>query len=180
MLPTVRRSWAPTGQTPILRHVLRSWSKVSAISALSMSPIRQRWSFYARFYSRDLVRAPQVLAFLKLLRRQLHRPLILLWDRGQSHKALDVRQYLERHRATIRAEFLPPYAPELNPVEFGWAYLKHQRIPNHGYPRIGRLHRRLRYEAGRLRRRQDLLGSFMMGCDLWLHRKPRHSPRGRH
>jgi len=176
MLPTVRRSWAPSGQTPILRHVLRNWSKVSAISALSLSPVRKRWGYYARFYSRDLVRAPQVLAFLKLLRRHLGGPLIVLWDRGQSHKALAVRQYLEQHRHQIRTEFLPPYAPELNPVELGWAYIKHQRIPNHGYPIVGRLHHRLRYEARRLRRRQDLLGSFMMGCDLWLHRKPRLSP----
>lgn len=176
MLPTVRRSWAPTGQTPVLRHVLRCWSKVSAISALSISPVRNHWSFYARFYSRGLVRGPQVLAFLKLLRRQLGGPLLLLWDRGQPHKAIPVREFLERHQRQIRAEFLPPYAPELNPVELGWAYLKHQRIPNHGYPQVTRLHRRLRYEARRLRRRQDLLESFLEGCDLRLDSKPRRSP----
>jgi len=180
MLPTVRRSWAPTGQTPILRHVLRKWSKVSAISALSLSPVRRRPGLYTKFLSRRNVHAPEVVAFLRSLRRHLRGPITLLWDRGQSHKALDVRRFLERHRRSLRAEFLPPYAPELNPVELGWAYLKYQRIPNHGYPQLGRLHRRLQYEARRLRRKPDLLGSIMMGCELWLHRRPRLSPRSLH
>ena len=167
-MPPLRRTWAPAGNTPFLRHVLRNWSRVSAISALSLSPVRQHWGFYIRFHEGKVVRAPQVMAFLKLLLRHLKGRLVVLWDRGTSHNALEVRRFLQRHARRLKVEWLPAYAPEMNPVELGWGYLKHQRIPNHVYPTLRQLHRRLGYEASRLRKRPDLLASFAAGCELRL------------
>ena len=180
LVPTLRRTWAPAGQTPALRHVLRNWSRVSSISALTTSPKGRRWGLYTRFYEGRVVRAPEVIAFLRGLMRHLRGPLVVIWDRGTSHKAIAVRRFLGRHRHRLRVEWLPPYAPELNPMELGWAYLKYQRLPNHGYPDLKPLHRRLLYEVRRLRHRQDLLGSFAAGCDLHLHRRARQSPRDDH
>jgi hypothetical protein len=39
-----------------------------------------------------------------------------------------VRQYVESQEGAIHLEFLPPYAPELNPVEYLWAHWKHQLL----------------------------------------------------
>jgi len=176
LVPTLRRTWAPSGRTPILKHVLRNWSRVSAISALSLSPLRERWGFYIRFYEDRIIRAPEVILFLRVLLRHLKGRLVVLWDRGTSHKAIAVRRFLHRHRRRIRVQWLPAYAPEMNPAELGWAYFKHQRIPNHGYPNLQVLHRRLRYEAWRLKRRPELLEAFAAGCELHLHRKQRVLP----
>ena len=40
---------------------------------------------------------------------------------GEFHR---VREWLEQQHGQIAIAFLPPYAPELNPVEAIWAYLK--------------------------------------------------------
>src|SRR5439155_5113708 len=45
LLPTVRRTWAPRGTTPIVRHRYRR-DKVSAISAVTVSPQRHRCGLY--------------------------------------------------------------------------------------------------------------------------------------
>jgi transposase len=41
-----------------------------------------------------------------------------------------VRQWLEQQNGRIAIAFLPPYAPELNPVEAIWGYLKKHEIAN--------------------------------------------------
>lgn len=82
---------------------------------------------FRRFYFRlfpGAIRGPQVIEFLKALRTQLRRPLLVLWDGLPAHRSRLVRDYLESLDGAIQIERLPAYAPELNPVEYIWAYLK--------------------------------------------------------
>ena len=53
--------------------------------------------------------------------------MLLIWDRAQIHRSGRVRHYLERAHGRITTAFLPAYAPELNPVEYLWAYWKKER-----------------------------------------------------
>ena len=55
--------------------------------------------------------------FLKALVRHIDRPLLIVWDRLPAHRSRLVQEFKlsEGHIAT---EYLPPYAPELNPVEY--------------------------------------------------------------
>jgi len=107
-----------------------------------------------------------VVAFLRLLARHLRGKVIVLWDRGRSHRAKEVQRFLARHHSRITVEWFPGYSPDLNPQEHAWAYLKHHRVPNHGFRDTQRLHCRLAYEVTRLRRRQDLLRSFVHASEL--------------
>ncbi len=45
---------------------------------------------------------------------------VLLWDGLSSHWSYKMRDHLNQQRAWLTVERLPPYAPELNPVEFLW------------------------------------------------------------
>src|SRR3989454_6171902 len=83
LLPTVRRTWAPRGETPLLRHRYRR-DKVSAISALTVSPRRHRYGLYAHFHC-DNISQVEVALFLRLLLRHLAGPIIVLWDGGAIH-----------------------------------------------------------------------------------------------
>jgi hypothetical protein len=49
VIPNVCRTWAPSGETPIHRHNFRR-EKVSAISGVSLSPVRHRVGLYYRFH----------------------------------------------------------------------------------------------------------------------------------
>jgi len=71
-----------------------------------------------------------VIEFLKALWATIGKKLLIIWDRLQAHRSKLVRQHLEAQCGAIALEFLPAYAPELNPVECIWGYLKHHAMPN--------------------------------------------------
>src|SRR3989304_3137100 len=48
LIPSVHKTWAPRGQTPIIRHRYQR-DKISVISGISVSPVRQRLGLYWRF-----------------------------------------------------------------------------------------------------------------------------------
>lgn len=71
---------------------------------------------YARHFL-GTVRTPDLIAGLRYFRRRIGRPLILVWDHLSTHRARPVRDFLARHTADYHVEWLPGYAPELNPEE---------------------------------------------------------------
>ena len=117
------RTWAPKGQTPILQYSF-TWNQLSAVAGVTF------WNIYFKLVN-GAVRAPELVAFLKNLRRHLRgRKLLIIWDRLQAHRSRLVRDYVETEGGDIQLEFLPPYAPELNPVEYLWAHWKQHEMPN--------------------------------------------------
>lgn len=119
--PTVRRTWAPRGQTPILRHWHRH-DRISVISGVSVSPLRRRCGLYFQCHAEN-IRAVAAARFLQHLLRHLAGPIIVLWDNSKTHQGPVIRALLARH-ARLRLEYFPAYAPELNPDEGVWALAK--------------------------------------------------------
>ena len=115
LIPNVRKTWAPIGCTPTVRHSYRR-DKLSAISAVSVSPAHTRVGLYMHLHP-DNITGAEVVVFLRNLLRHLRGPIELLWDGGSIHKREDVKAFLSRNRRLIPHRF-PAYAPELNPDEF--------------------------------------------------------------
>lgn len=160
MHPTVRRTWAPRGQTPVLHQRGRSHQKVSGIAAISISPRRRRLGLHAHWHPNANIGAEEVIAFLSALLRHLRGHVILVWDRLNAHRAIAVREWRTIH-PRLDVEWFPSYAPELNPVEYLWGYLKYHRMPNHGICELQSLHDTACTEFRRLSGRQSLLRSFI-------------------
>lgn len=158
-MPVLRRTWAPCGATPTLTVRARSHEKVSGIGALIVSPRRRQLTLALALFPRMNIRGPQVLRFLRHLARHVRGPVILLSDRGRSHQHHLVRAWLAAHRR-VRVVWLPPYAPELNPVELLWGYLKYGRLANLAPDTVEDIHRHVSRERRRLARRPQLLRSF--------------------
>lgn len=165
MLPTIRRTWGLRGQPPILKHALRHHRKVSGIGALTISPQRRRLGAYLKPVYDGNVEQPTVVDFLRDLRRHLAPRITVLWDRWPVHRGATVRAFLAR-QCRIRLEWLPPYAPELNPQDWLWADLKGHRLCNHGLTALPILARGLRREFQDLRTDQGLLRSFVRATKL--------------
>jgi transposase len=128
--PLVRRTLAPRGHTPILKVPGRKRQKVSLIAALSIAPRRQRFGLYFRGYSDKHITQHEAAAFLRDLLRHLRGRVHVAWDGGNTHKGDAIRKVLHDYpRLTLHR--LPPYAPELNPVEFLWNHLKYDRTANY-------------------------------------------------
>lgn len=127
--PLVRRTWAVKGRTPTLHSWGRHRDKVSVVAAISLSPKRQRLGLYFHADPRHYITAETVVKFLGEVLKRLRGPIIVVWDGGSSHKGPFIRELLS-HYPRLHLERLPAYAPELNPVEQLWSYLKHGKLSN--------------------------------------------------
>jgi transposase len=127
--PTVRRSWALVGHTPAIGGDGGHRKRVSVIGAVSVSPTARRLGLYFATLADGYFSAAGVVEFLRDLLRHLRGKVIVVWDRGPHHRGPLIRAFLRRNRR-LRLEQLPPYAPELNPVEPVWGWLKFGRLAN--------------------------------------------------
>ena len=160
LTPTVRRTLAPRGQTPILP----CWDKrdkVSAISAITLSPQRHLPGLlFWLLPDNENLHGAEVVAFLKLVRRRLRR-FTVVWDRSQIHsRSKVVRAYLAEHPEIVVEDF-PGYAPELNPDELVWCWTKYGRLSNYAAPSVAALREQVLRELEDLRRHPYMLLDFI-------------------
>jgi transposase len=125
--PLVRRTWAPVGVTPVQVASARH-DRLSAIAALTVSPHRKRVNMYFDLQG-DNVRGLDVASFVRKVRRALGREIHVVWDRLNAHRTAE--RLLADLGESVIFDYLPGYAPELNPVEQVWAHSKHGDLANH-------------------------------------------------
>lgn len=154
LLPALVRTYAPVGKTPIIRAPL-SRDHLSA-----MSGITPEGKLYLLVQERAF-RGPDVVGFLKHLLRHIPGKLLVVWDRAPIHRSQVVKEYLAGGAAArIHMEQLPGYAPELNPDEGVWNYLKRVELRNVCCENIFHLRQELRKAKERLRHKTCVI----LGC----------------
>jgi transposase len=171
--PTVRRTWAPRGETPI-SHAWDRHDRLSVLSALTVSPgargrrRRRRRRVGLLFdvwpYNID---TPAVLAMLRGLRKRYPRGYLLVLDRWSVHRSA-VRQLQARGDGRIEVEWLPGYAPELNPVEQVWQRSKYVDLANFVPEQAEHLRLELEDSLVKTRGQQAILRSFFAYAKLKL------------
>jgi transposase len=90
---------------------------------------RRRLRGYFRLFPGS-IKGPQIVEFLEALKAQIKRKLLIIWDGLGVHKSKLVREYVESLKGHVQIEFLPAYAPELNPSEYIWGHLKQHEMAN--------------------------------------------------
>ena len=103
--------------------------KISVIAGLSLSPVTRQPGLYFEAAPDRHFRATDVATFVRHLLRHLRGRVILVWDNGAMHKGTPIRQLLADF-PRLSIEYLPPYAPTLNPVEQLWNHLKYGALAN--------------------------------------------------
>ncbi len=116
---------------------------------------------------RGSVRSAQVAGFLYALKRHRRRPVILVWDRLPAHRSRAVQQVREQFRNWLSVEWLPAYAPELNPVEQLWAHLDATTLANTPPDDLRRLRQSVRAGLVRVQRRPALGRGFLRHTGLF-------------
>lgn len=135
------------------------WHQLSAIAGVTF------WQFYFRLFPGS-IKAPQVVEFLRALRRQIEGPLLIIWDGLRAHRSKLVRQYVEANEEGIQLEFLPAYAPELNPVEYIWGYLKNHEVGNLCARNLHQVSHFARRRLKSMQRRPQLVSAFWAQAQL--------------
>ena len=127
--PSIRRTWAPKGQTPVLTHAF-NWKKMSVAAALGYRWDGKRSRLFFQTKA-DSYNEDSLIAFLKELKREFHgKKCILIWDGLPGHKSKKMKAYLANQKKRLLVEMLPGYAPDLNPVESLWGNVKAEELAN--------------------------------------------------
>jgi len=164
--PLLRRTWAPKGETPILYENI-SHQRLSVISAITLSPAKDRLNLYWSIQQDNII-AKDVVSFLRELRKSIPSKVILILDRWSVHRAGLLKGYLERHSGFIKVEWLPRYAPELNPTEQVWRNSKYNKLANLAPFDLAELNCSVRKSLARIKTQRHLLGSFFKKAGLVL------------
>lgn len=164
--PSVRRTLAPRGKTPVLEALDRR-DRISAISCVTLSPVLARPGLYFSLLPLNQnAHAEDVVGFLRGLRRRLRGPFTVVWDRHGIHsKSRAVKAYLAEHPEIV-AEDLPPYAPTVNPDEWVWSWTKYGKLSNLAATDSDHLRQSVRGALDHLSLRPDLLNAFIHDAEL--------------
>ena len=123
------------------------------------------WNFYFQIFDKA-VGKQEVILFLAHLLRHLRCPLLVVWDRLPAHRSRLVGEFLDALDDQIAIAYLPPYAPELNPVEYLWGHWKHHELPNICPQDLWQLSEGARRTLRRIRRRPRLITAFWKQSSL--------------
>jgi transposase len=153
-LPSKVRTYAPVSQTPVIRAPL-SRDHLSAMGGITPEGKLYLMVQERAYRGRDVVR------FLKHLARHVSGKLLVLWDGAPIHRSRVVQEYLSNGAARrIHREQFPSYAPELNPAEGIWSYLKRVELKNLCCQSISHLNYELTKAKERLRHKTNVI----LGC----------------
>ena len=134
---------------------------------MTVSPVRQAARPDFRLLPDNTnAHGEDTVAFLAQLRGRLKGPMTILWDRSKIHQRSGVvKEYLAKHPEIVTEDF-PGYAPDANPDEGVWGWTKYHRLPNFAPEDTDELRSRLWGELSSLRRRPDLLASFIRHAEI--------------
>lgn len=162
--PARHRTWAPRGETPIQHVSARHDRRVSVIGALFLTP-KQRQLGFAFHALQETVKTHDIIWFLTAMHRHFRHKVILVWDRLNPHRSA-AKWFNEKHPDWFQFEWLPPYAPELNPVEQCWAHSKRVDLANYCPHAVDELEATARRALNAKRSNQRLLRSWFAHAKL--------------
>ena len=166
--PLTRKTWARRGHTPVINISENRHDRISVIGALTINLVTRRFGFLFHL-SQDNTnfRGYTVVPFLDRIHSKLRSEVRLVWDSIRIHNAESVNNYFASH-LSFKVFFFPDYAPELNPVDNVWGYIKHNRLANFCPSNLLELRKQVRAELFRIQKRPDLLESMFRHTGLSL------------
>src|SRR6516165_1586280 len=152
-------TWGVKGETPVV-EVPGKRQTISAASA-----VNSKGGFWFATYQGGMS-AELFVAMLKLIMRGRRKPLYLILDSLPAHKAKVVRDYEKATNGKLKLFFLPGYAPELNPDELVWSYVKRTGTAKRPLASNESLQDRIEADLINLQNNPGLIRSFFKAPDV--------------
>jgi transposase len=152
-------TWAPVGRTP----VVASTGDRFGVNLISAVTAKGALRFAA--YEGNL-NGPVFLDFCRRLLHDAQGPVFLVLDGHPVHRSKAVKQFARSTGGRLRLYFLPGYSPELNPDEWVWKNIKHDRIGRAGVSGPEDLKAKALAALHRLQRLPHLVKSFFRDPNL--------------
>lgn len=152
---TLGTTWGEKGKTPTVRTSGQR-QKISAVSAVS--PLGEfRYAIYSERFNAKLF-----IKFLKKFTRGLQGPCFFIVDGHPAHRAKSVKEFIAASKGSIELYFIPPYAPDLNPDEFVWNYIKSNGLSRKPLKKNESLKARVKTDLAAIKRKPALVRSFFL------------------
>ncbi len=162
--PPVRSTWAPVGQTPVIRHRF-NWKSLGAIGVIAVESDGSE-PYLLMHLEPGSINKEVIVEFLPALRKQINGPVVMLWDRLPGHRSNIVKDQVGQYE-NWQMEFFPGYAPELNPVEYLWSALKGKDIANFCSDALWQVEHKVRQAADRIGDEPDIIRGFLKASTLY-------------
>lgn len=114
-------TWAEVGKTPVIKTTGGRFS-LNVVGAISPRGIFRFMTF------KGSMNAERFIEFLKRLLKDEKRPVHLVVDGHPVHRSRAVKRFSEATQGRLTLHFLPPYSPELNPIEQVWNHAKEHQV----------------------------------------------------
>ncbi len=148
-------AWAPVGQPPVVNST-GARHAVNMISAITPKG-KLRFSTFT-----DTLDADKFITFCRRLLHDDPGPVFLVVDGHPVHRSKAVSQFADSTKGRLRLFFLPPYSPELNPDEWVWKNVKHDRIGKAGVRSAEDLRQKAENALRRLQKLPGLVSAFFL------------------
>jgi transposase len=152
--PPLGRTYGLKGTTPVVTSSGQRQS-INVISAVQASG-----GFWAATYTGKLD-AESFVVFLRDFMKGRGK-VFLVVDGHPAHKANLVKEYVASLKGRLELHFLPPYAPDLNPDEFVWNYMKNQGVSKKPLKKNESLRERVEQDLVAIQNNKKLVGSFFL------------------
>lgn len=149
----LQRTWGPKGKTPEVSTSGQRQS-VSAISAVNVLGAFWYDVYTGRFTSVRFVE------FLRAFLRTRRRAVFLVVDGHPTHRAKVVARYVQSLKGKLEVHFLPGYAPELNPDEFVWNYIRQHGVSKKPLKQNESLRARVEHDLQGVKNSRSLVRAF--------------------
>ncbi|MFD9068473.1 transposase [Streptomyces lasiicapitis] len=174
MTPPTSRTWSKRGRTPVIRVRGRSQRRVSLAALACYRPGTRSRLIYRLIRHGDHKRTRRrsftwtdYRDLLAAAHQQLGAPMVLVWDNLSVHKHTRLRGFIDTHD-WITAVHLPPYAPDLNPVEGIWSLLRRMSQANTAFTDLDHLERALRHGLRQIQYRSNTIDGCLAATGLSL------------
>jgi transposase len=147
------RTWGVKGQTPVVDRPGQRQS-ISAASA-----VNAKGGFWYCTYQGGLT-AELFVGLLRKMMRHRAKPVHLVVDGLPAHKTKLVKDYVLSTKGRLTLHFLPGYAPELNPDELVWSYVKRTGVARKPLHKGERLKDKIEAQLARIKNAPRLVRSF--------------------
>jgi transposase len=175
--PPKARTWAPRGRTPVARVSGKGSGRVSVAGLVCLKPGERSRLFYrvrihrGRRGERRSMSEADYAGLIAAAHRELRAPVILIWDRLNTHVSAVMRAFVTSHPDWLTEVRLPAYAPEMNPAEGAWANMKNG-LGNLAARDVDQLAAVMKNRLKRIQYRPALIEAFLAQTGLNLEPQP--------
>lgn len=121
-------TWCEVGKPMVLREIFSRHTQ-TGLGFITMLPQSQRLDFRFTIFSGATTTEDMIFFLTMIHDYYVNKKVIIIFDRLPAHRAA-VGYFEQTHPDWFSFEYLPPYSPELNPVEQCWQVMKNVYMPN--------------------------------------------------